>query len=304
MTKVALVGCGRWGRNILRDLLAIGCDVSVADPNAEARGHAAVAGAVMVAADLDELPAADGIVIASTTVTHAAVIRQALARGVPVFVEKPMVSDPAAARDLAGLGAGRLFVMDKWRYHPGVGALRRLCESGELGRPLGMHLEMIGWGMPHKDVDVSWILLPHCLTILLEVFGRVPPPVHAFGERLDGRLVTLAVVLEGPPWATIEVSERSPRKSRQFRLHCEGGVAWLDDGWADHISVARGAEGTNADVQNVERRPVGKDMPLERELRTFVEHLRGGPQPRSSAAEGAMIVERIAQVRDLAGLGQ
>src|SRR5512143_2663425 len=99
MTKITLIGCGRWGRNILRDLQALGCEVAVADPDAEARRFASGAGAREVAGDIDQLSASDGIVIASTSSTHDAVIRRALKRDVPVFVEKPMVTDAAAARD-------------------------------------------------------------------------------------------------------------------------------------------------------------------------------------------------------------
>jgi len=61
--RVSLAGCGRWGRNILRDLLSLGAEVSVADPDAAARLHATAAGAGAVAADLRELGPCDGIVI-------------------------------------------------------------------------------------------------------------------------------------------------------------------------------------------------------------------------------------------------
>ena len=50
------------------------------------------------------------------------------------------------------------------------------------------------------------------------------------------------------------------------------------------------------------RLPVSTELPLLRELRAFVEHLRGGPPPRSSAAEGAAVVEAVARLRELAGL--
>jgi hypothetical protein len=52
-----------------------------------------------------------------------------------------------------------------------------------------------------------------------------------------------------------------------------------------------------------ERRPVSGEMPLLRELRAFVDHVRGGPPPRSSAAEGLLVVERIAELRHMAGAG-
>jgi hypothetical protein len=79
-------------------------------------------------------------------------------------------------------------------------------------------------------------------------------------------------------------------------------VAWLDDGWADHISIVRGKDGPGADARDVEQRPVAAELPLLKELRTFVEHVGGGPAPRSSAEEGARVVECIARLRDLAGL--
>jgi hypothetical protein len=41
-------------------------------------------------------------------------------------------------------------------------------------------------------------------------------------------------------------------------------------------------------------------MPLLAELRAFVEHLQGGPPPRSSAAEAVAIVERVAATIELA----
>jgi hypothetical protein len=44
------------------------------------------------------------------------------------------------------------------------------------------------------------------------------------------------------------------------------------------------------------------ELPLLAELRVFVSHLRGGPPPRSSAAEGASVVETIEHLRALAGV--
>jgi predicted dehydrogenase len=300
--RILLVGCGRWGRNILRDLLALGAEVLVADPDPEARRHAQAAGATAVAADLDDLPASGGIVIAATTNVHARLIGKALERGFPVFVEKPMTNDARSARALAECARNRLFVMDKWRYHPGIEALRQLRESGELGRGLGMRVLFEGWGMAHSDVGAPWILMPHCLSSFLEVFGQLPPVRQAFAESLDGRTVALSGSLGESPWAHFEVSIRAPRKRREFRLHCEHGVAWLDDGWSGHIQIARGAGGSGGDAPEVERREVSTELPLLRELRSFLEHIAGGPAPRSSADEGALIVERIQELHLMAGV--
>ena len=285
----------------MRDLLSLGVEVAVADPDAEARSFARSAGATIAAGDAAELSGYSGAVVATPTVTHASVARGLLSSGVPIFIEKPMTNDPADADQLAAVAGNRVFVMDKWRYHPGVEELRAIHQSGELGATLGMRLRHVGWGLPHRDVDVGWILSPHCLSIVLEVLGQIPAPRHAFGERLNGNLVGLAGLLGTAPWVCLEVSSRAPVKSRQFELHGERGVAWLDDGWADHIKVARGRDGKGGDAGEVEVRPVSRDLPLLRELTAFVRHIEGGPPPRSSAAEGAEVVRRIHELRRLAG---
>ena len=81
--KIGLVGCGRWGRFILRDLLSLGASVSVVARGDDAR-LASEAGAQVVAR-LDDLPAVDGIVVATPTTTHADVIEALLPRGTPVY---------------------------------------------------------------------------------------------------------------------------------------------------------------------------------------------------------------------------
>jgi len=272
----------------------------VADPDPEARLHAAAAGASEAVSDLRELAPSDGIVIATPASTHTVVIQQALTANVPVFVEKPLTTDARAARLLAGQGSGRLFVMDKWRYHPGIEELRRIRESHELGRALGMRVLQAGWGSPQRDVDVAWTLLPHSLSIVLEVLGEVPRVKQAFAECLNQSVVGMNAVLGGEPWVVLEISGRAPVKRREFRLHCEDGVAWLDDAAACHIRLARGGPWTGADAQDVERRAIPAGLPLLGELRAFVEHLRGGPAPRSSAGEGALVVERIQELRGAA----
>ena len=57
---IVLAGCGRWGRNILRDLVGLGTRVAVADPDPAARQLAAAGGAWRIAADAADLPDADG----------------------------------------------------------------------------------------------------------------------------------------------------------------------------------------------------------------------------------------------------
>jgi predicted dehydrogenase len=294
-TTIAMVGFGRWAAHIFRDLTTLGCRVAVAVPSETGRRRAREAGAAVAVSSIEELPPVDGVVVVTPTATHAEVVERVLEHlDVPVYVEKPLTDDVPAARRIARSAPARVFVMDKWRYHPGVEALRDLAGSGRLGRLVGLRSTRLQWGNQHGDVDGTWILAPHDLSIVLEILGRIPEPRLAFGDG-DGREIDLVAVLGDEPWVRIEVSTRFPERRRELQVHLEGGVAWLPDSYADHVAVLL-ADGT------AERIPISTELPLLRELRAFVEHVRGGPPPRSSAEEGAAVVEAIARLRSLAGL--
>lgn len=295
--RVGLVGCGRWGRHILRDLIALSCDVPVVARSDRSRERAGDGGAETVVADVASLGAVDGVVVATPTATHAEVAEEALELGVPVFVEKPLTADVASARRLAAAAPDRLFVMDKWRYHPGVSELARIARSGELGPVVGINSRRVTLGHRYSDVDTVWIHAPHDLAIALEVLGRVPQPRHAVPELVGGELAGLTAILGESPWMVLEVSTLAPAHRRELRLVCEGGVAQLDGGYADAVVIGHAGK---IDEDSVERRAVAGELPLLAELRAFVEHLRGGPPPRSAAADAVAIVECVAGMIELA----
>lgn len=295
--RVALAGCGRWGRHVLRDLVALGCDVPVVARSEASRERAGEGGAAEIVGDFAGLAAVDGVVVATPTATHAEVAEEALELGAPVFVEKPMTGDVAAARRLAAAAPDRLFVMDKWRYHPGVAELARIARSGELGPVVGLHSRRVTLGHRYSDVDTVWIQAPHDLAIAQEVLGRIPEPRHAVPELVDGELAGLTAILGGSPWLVLEVSQLAPGHRRELRLVCEGGVAQLDGGYAENVVVGHAG---SIEEGALERRPLNGELPLLAELRAFVEHLQGGPPPRSSAADGLAVVEAVAQTIALA----
>jgi predicted dehydrogenase len=294
---VGLIGCGRWGRHILRDLRSLGCEVAVVARSADSRGRAAEGGAEAIVAAASELGEVEGVVVATPTATHAEVVEEALGLGVPVYVEKPLTAEVASARRLAAAAPERLFVMDKWRYHPGVRELARIARSRELGEVVGFHSRRVTLGHRYSDVDTVWIHVPHDLAIALELLGEVPAPRAAAAEVVGGELAGVTAVFGDAPWAVIEVSTLAPAHRRELRLVCEGGVAQLDGGYAEAVVVARAGA---IDADSVERRPLEGELPLLAELRAFVEHLRGGPPPLSSAAEGVAIVEAVERTIEIA----
>lgn len=298
--RVGLIGCGRWGRHILRDLRDLGCEVPVVARSQASRERAAEGGAAEVVGEVGALRV-DGVVIATPTSTHAEVVEEALALGVPVYVEKPLTADLASARRLAELAPERLFVMDKWRYHPGVRELTRIARSGELGEVVGIHSRRVTLGHRYSDVDTVWIHAPHDLAIALEVLGELPAPRQAVPELVGGELAGLTAILGEAPWMVLEVSTLAPAHRRELRLVCEGGVAQLDGGYAEAVVVGRAGA---IDADSVEHRALEGELPLLAELRAFVEHLEGAAPPLSSAADGVAIVAAVEGMIALARTGE
>lgn len=299
MPRIGLIGCGRWGRFILRDLRALGAEVHVVCRSDATEANARKGGAASIANDIADLAGVDGVVVATPTATHAAVIGQVLALGVPIFVEKPMTADVDSARRLAAEAGPRLFVMDKWRYHPGIEEMRRLIAAGEVGDVLGIATTRWQWGNPHRDVTALWILAPHDLSIGLHLVGRIPA-VERADALVPGRpdLAFTAILRDGSgPPLTLDVSIASPEHRRRCLVVGSRMTLELRDGYDDRVFARRGEPGDPAARE--ETFAVGDAMPLQAEIARFLAHVAGGPPPMSSAQEGVLIVERLASIERL-----
>ena len=288
-----LVGCGRWGRKILRDLVSLGQTVIVVDPSPEARAAAAPM-ARTTHPNLDIEEHVSGVIVATPASLHIATVDHVARWRKPIFVEKPLATRIADAEGALDLVGDRLFVMDKWRYHPGVEALGALARSRELGPVQSIRTWRLGRDHEHEDVDPIWTLLPHDLSILREILGYLPPAVSAAAERADGRVWGMAANLGGDPMCIAEISAHRAEHRRRIEVAFNGAVSVLD-GSLDIAIEIRSDAGTRTIG-------VGDEPPLKRELAAFLNHLDGGPPPKSSGRDGAEAVRRICELRRLAGI--
>jgi predicted dehydrogenase len=297
MKTVGLVGCGRWGQYILRDLLSTGTAVKVVCRSQESVQRALSLGAISASANIDDLADTDGIVVAVPTVSHASILERIMPFGTPIFVEKPLTADVESARRLAAIaGENRLFVMDKWRYHPVIEAMRHEIASGRVGEVLAIRLTRWGWANPHTDVNGLWILAPHDLSIVLHLLGDIPDVTQAAASIPNQPDLALTAVLQrkGMPTVTLDISIASPEHRRRCLVIGSEMTLELRDGYDDRLFVRRGAPGAvDAVPGEIE---AGDAMPLLSEIQRFVGFLHGGPAPYSSAAEGLLIVQRLAEI--------
>ena len=287
------MGCGRWGAYILRDLLQLGCEVTVADPSADRQTAAATAGAIQTVDSLLEITAADAVLIATPASLHTTSILEAIRLNCPIFVEKPMTTSSLDAREVLNMAGGRIFVMDKWRYHPGVEELSRIAESDEIGRPMALRTRRTQSSDTQVDVDAIWTLAPHDLAIADEILKTPLLPVSAIAERCsEGRVGMVGVLRAGDVPVVMDVSACRWRRERRVELECERGSAIL-------------ASETEVVIQTVDgevTRALPGMPPLFNELEAFVGFLNGGAPPRGTGWKALAAIEIIERLRDLANL--
>jgi predicted dehydrogenase len=289
--RVALIGCGQWGQNLLRVLLQNRRArlVAVADPSAARRREArALAKAAAVVPSLEDAIAqgVDAVLIAAPSHAHAGLVLDALAAGVDVFVEKPLATRLADAERCAASAAalGRVAMVGHLlRYHPTVERLLDLAHAGALGRLVRVESARLSITGDHA-ASALWTLGPHDFSVvhaldaspLRIVAARTPPggdPVVVDAELASGLCVS------------ITLSRAGLVKERRMRVVGSAATAFFDDVRAPDRLVVGGAE---LCVPWVE--------PLARETDHFLRCVEERARPRTPFEEAVTVVRVLAEV--------
>ncbi|MCU0690876.1 MAG: Gfo/Idh/MocA family oxidoreductase [Polyangiaceae bacterium] len=290
--RIAQIGCGAWGRNLLREVvahpLADATLVIDLEPSARALAHA-LAPDARVCASVDALDMADvdAVIVASPGPCHAVHVRAALARKLHVLVEKPMTTSTAEARALTR-EAERLRVVAMvghlLQHHQAVLALLRYVRAGRLGSPVRFRSHRLCTA-GSRDVDGSliWSLAPHDIAVLRALDRS--PVVHARADvQQSPPIAQLEVLLASGLRADITLSRAHRAKVRRLEVACERGVVVFDDLLA--AGKVKVFCGDRVVVLPYAERP----EPLCAEVDAFVRCIRDGQRPRISFSDGLEVV--------------
>lgn len=311
MPRVAVVGCGYWGRNLVRNFSEIGAlamivdpDPLVADSMVSKFGGVAASYEDAIASD-----AVDGVVIAAPASAHFLLAKQALEAGKHVFVEKPLALEVEEAKALCVLAESRgrqLMVGHLLQYHPVFLELKRLTASGRLGRVQYIYSNRLNFGLIRREENILWSFAPHDISMILSLVGSEPEHVDAVGAcYLHPNIqdvTTTHLAFPGGARAHVFVSWLHPFKEQKLVVVGDAGMAVFDDGeswdrklvvyphkteWLQGVPKAVKAEGEAIKVQQAE--------PLRLECEHFLECIRTGVSPRTDGAEGVRVLSVLAR---------
>lgn len=295
--RVAVVGVGRWGRNLARNFHALGALQALCDTDADIRNElAAVYPDIPVYSSVEALhrqEGLDGVVVATPAGTHSPVGEGAIRAGAHLFVEKPMATRVERAHAVAELAQAHdkiVFVGHILQYHPAFQELRSRVDAGSLGTLTEIEAERVSTTPPEIEEDALWEYAPHDVSMVMRLADSVGlETIECDIERTDsGRALSARARLgfAGGLVATVRSATHGSRKVQCLVVNGTAGRAVFDD-VAPHPAKLSLSLGEQSEGQAV---AVAGGEPLAIECAAFLEAIATGEPPLTGAAEGIRVV--------------
>ena len=316
--KVAVVGLGYWGPNLVRNLVGLlgPNSVTVCDrdqsridklletyPNVN---HTTELNDILISSEID------GVVLATPISTHGSLGGAILESGKHLFVEKPLAESVAAAEKLIATAKDKnlvLMVGHTFEYSPPVTKIKEVFDSGDFGKIFFISSTRVNLGLHQRDASVIWDLAPHDLSILNYWLGESPSRVTTVGRDCvnSGQPDVAFISLQYPSGvvATIEVAWLAPSKLRRTAIVGEKKMVVYDDTeniekvkiydqgvqindpktFGEYQLTYRTGNIVSPRLQNVE--------PLREEMSHFVDCMRTGATPKTDGQSGLRVVRAL-----------
>ncbi len=304
--RVAVVGVGYWGKNLVRNFHELGalevlCD---ADPTAEATCKSHYQG-VRFASDYAKLlsdTSVNAVALATPAVTHYEMAKAALEAGKDVLVEKPLAIDVKHGEELVKLAEaqGRILMVGHiLRYHPAILKLKELIKDGVLGKIHYLYSNRLNIGKIRTEENILWSFAPHDISVMLSLLDEMPKRVTCQGSAHLSRNITDVTLshFEFPSGvqAHIFVSWLHPIKEQRLVVVGSEKMAVFDD-TAEHklVLYPHKVEWKNriptAIKANAELVALDDREPLRAECQHFLDCVATRTAPVSNGAEGLRVL--------------
>ncbi|MGH7318232.1 MAG: Gfo/Idh/MocA family oxidoreductase [Candidatus Rokuibacteriota bacterium] len=313
--SVAVVGCGHWGHNLVRNFDELGALAAICDTNPETLaalkdryGHCQL---LTSYADVLRDDAIQAVVITTPAESHADLVREALLAGKDVFVEKPLCLSVPTGERLVALARERqriLMVGHLLWYHSAVRHLKELVDTGALGRIQYICSSRLNLGRIRREENILWSFAPHDVSVILGLLGEMPDAIQAQGGNyLHHRIADVTMSLLSFPSgvkAHIFVSWLHPFKEQELVVVGDRQMAVFDDvkeegklclyphqiAWRNQVPVASKAQARPVSIEATE--------PLLAECRHFLECVRTRSRPLTDGEEGLRVLTVLQGCQD------
>ena len=242
MINVAVIGCGYWGPNLVRNFANLSaarlhtiCDLREESLSKVHRNFPMARATQAYREDLGD-GEIDAVALATPAATHFELAREILQSGRHVLVEKPLAMRVAECEELIEIAEQQgkiLMVGHTFEYNAAVRKLKELVDSGELGDVYYAYSARLNLGQVRPDINALWNLAPHDVSILSYVLDREPVQVMTKGVSYiqDGIEDVFFMVLDFPDGIAAHVhgSWLDPNKVRRTTVVGSEKMVVYDD---------------------------------------------------------------------------
>jgi len=178
--KIAVIGCGNWGKNLVRVFSELGYLFAKCDKKFEEE----VGGRYFHYKNCVTSDFVDAVAIATPSETHYEIAKAALEAGKDVFVEKPMCLRARDAYDLVEIAEKKqaiLMVGHVLLYDPVIQDLKRGLDK--LGKIQHIFATRLNNGRIRENESVWWSFAPHDVALVLNIMGDTPTRCEVQGDK-------------------------------------------------------------------------------------------------------------------------
>lgn len=310
MKKVAVIGAGNWGKNLVKNFYEMGELECVAEMSANLRERLAGEYPKLKILDTYEsllLSEIKAVAIATPVPTHYEVAKRFLEAGKDVFVEKPMTLTTSEAQELCDVAEKNqriLMVGHLLLYQPAIQFIRNFLEAGKLGQIYHLHQERKKHGRARYVENVTWSLGVHDIAVLLYLVGESPKNITASGHcGLQKEVeddVYVHMTFSNGAKAHLHNSWLWPENRRRLTIVGEKGMLVYDEVSGSVILHHKTID------HELNNQDLGSEVifeasgqPLRLELDHFLDCVETRSQPISDGNNGYLVIDTLERIKML-----
>ena len=305
--NIAVVGCGHWGKHLVRNFSALDALSSICDPSSEIADQYTSQYNVKKSSFTEIIndPNIKGVVLSVPARLHASMAIEAMNKNKYVFVEKPLAMNEEEAELMiatAHKNKVQLMVGHLLQYHPIFKTIREYVGAGKIGEINYIYSNRLSFGKVRTEEDVIWSFAPHDISMILSLTGQEPEYVSTNATSILQKniadVATIHLQFKSGIKSHISVSWLHPYKEHKLVIVGQSAMLVFDDTkpWHEKLAlypfkVVSSKNLINLQNSNVQYVKITEEEPLKNECQHFIDVVEKDIQPLTDGAEGLRVLK-------------
>jgi UDP-2-acetamido-3-amino-2,3-dideoxy-glucuronate N-acetyltransferase len=311
--NIAVVGCGHWGKNLVRNFYELGalasiCDQSTAIVEQYSKKYSVKKNSFT---EIINNPNIKGVVLTVPAKHHAEMAIDALKKKKHVFVEKPIALNESDAKlmiETAKQNNVQLMVGHLVHYHPIFKEIKKIVNKGQIGKLKYIQSSRLSFGKFRSEENVMWSFAPHDISMILSLANEKPSIVKSNSKSIIKKnhadVANIFMEFQSGLKSNIFVSWINPNKEVKLVLTGSSAMLVFDDSkpWIEKLSfysydIKKSADNLiNINKSSIKFIKVIEEEPLKNECKHFIEVVNKNIHPLTDGSEGLKVIKVLSSL--------